>query len=236
MSINADKWIKNSSIAREEINQEQYKLDPNKWVNTLPKKNNSFAKPRVTAIALFIIGLIFVSVIKNKTRNLQKEINNLNASINTLKLDVHQATLDHEVITSPENISRLATEYLEVGLVSYKKFQIKDLNENIASLNVQEKNINQQGNESKNNIKIKIAKKINKKRVELKKLQEIYSNPQELPKGIKLQITRKIEEKKNEIKKLYTEPRDSIDLKKIQRWGAVQVVKAFLGIPIIPGK
>ena len=63
-----------------------------------------------------------------------------------------------------------------------KRFQIKDLNENIASFNIQEKNINQQSNESKNNIKIKIAKKINKKKVELKKLKKNYNNPKELTK------------------------------------------------------
>ena len=54
---------------------------------------------------LFICGLLFVSVVKNETRNLQKEINNLEANINLIKFNLDQAILDHEVITSPENIS-----------------------------------------------------------------------------------------------------------------------------------
>ena len=45
-----------------------------------------------------------------------------------LKLDLHQETLDHEVITSPENLSQLAKEYLEINLVFYNKSQIRKLN------------------------------------------------------------------------------------------------------------
>ena len=45
---------------------------------------------------------MLVSAIKNESKILQKEINNLYASINTLKYNLHQASLDQEVITSPE--------------------------------------------------------------------------------------------------------------------------------------
>ena len=66
---------------------------------------------------LFVCGLLFVSVIKNETRNLEKEINSLRASNNVIKFNLDQAILDNEVITSPENISRLAKEYLNTDLV-----------------------------------------------------------------------------------------------------------------------
>ena len=39
-----------------------------------------------------------------------------------------------------------------------------------------------------------------------------------------------------ELKKLYEDPVDTIGTVRIQRWAAVQVIKAFLGMPIIPGK
>ena len=118
-----------------ESNQEKYQLDSNRWISTLPKKktDNTVRKYSLT-IFLFVVGLILVSTIKNETRNLQKKINNLKASINVLKTDLHQATLDHEVITSPENISQLAKEYLEFDLVFYEKSQIKQLNEKAKTL------------------------------------------------------------------------------------------------------
>ena len=42
--------------------------------------------------------------------------------------------------------------------------------------------------------------------------------------------------KKNELKKIYSSPKEVITLEKAQKWVAVQVVKVFLGMPIIPGK
>ena len=48
-------------------------------------------------------------------------------SINTIKFDLHQTALDHEFITSPENIEKLAEEYLELNLKTYKKDQIKNM-------------------------------------------------------------------------------------------------------------
>ena len=47
--------------------------------------------------------------------------------INNLKVDLHQETLDHEIITSPENLALLAEENLDLNFISYKKSQIKEL-------------------------------------------------------------------------------------------------------------
>ena len=44
------------------------------------------------------------------------------------------------------------------------------------------------------------------------------------------------EEKKVEIVNIYHEPGSVIDLKKAGRWAVVQLVKAFLGMPIVPGR
>ena len=94
--------------------REKYQLDPNKWLNTLPRQNtnnlvsqtidrtndqkiNQSIKKYSLTIILFVVGLILVSVIKNETRNLQKEISNLRASINIVEHDLHQ-TIDRNVI------------------------------------------------------------------------------------------------------------------------------------------
>ena len=120
--INSDKWIGTLPLNKNERNQGTNSLNPEKWIQTVhkQKKINPFRKYFLTT-SFFIAGLVLVSVIKNETRNLQKEINNLQVSINTIKFDLHQTALDHEFITSPENVEKLAEEYLELNLKTYKK-------------------------------------------------------------------------------------------------------------------
>ena len=119
---------------KDTINKEE-QLNPEVWTNSLPKKkpNNTFKKYSLLT-TVFIVGLIFVSVIKNETRNLEKELIKLQAQVDKLKFELYQAKLDHEVITSPENISKLANEYLDLELDTYKKNQIKNLDENYEKL------------------------------------------------------------------------------------------------------
>ena len=251
MTMNPNRWVNTLPFTNTKVNQEKYKLDSSRWVNTLPGKEESTLilsnainsnlnsesnwnkKYSLTLIA-FVVGLILVVVIKNETRHLQREISNLRASINIVKHELHQTILDHEVITSPANISGLAKENLESDFIFYKKFQIKELDKKkekiITSL---EKTKNKS---SKNKIKLEVAKKIEQKRTELVKLRELYYQPKKLPGEIKLQVTKKIETTKDELKKLYSDPKDSIDLEKVYRWGAIQVVKVVLGMPIVPGR
>ena len=240
--INKDKWIgslpgKNTRFSNT-INQ----LDYDKWIKTIPKKksHNSVRKYSLMSI-VFVCGLLFVSVIKNETRNLQKEINNLETSINLIKFNLDQAFLDNEVITSPENISRLAKEYLNINFVSYKKNQIKRLGDGMDVISEPvEKDVSSKSVEKNEklseNLKKGIAKKIEKKRTEIRKLQELYAQPETIPGEIKIQVAKKIKKKKTELKNLYSSPKEVITLEKAQKWVAVQVVKVFLGMPIIPGK
>ncbi len=182
-----------------------------------------------------------MSVIKNETRNLQKEINNLETSINLIKFNLDQEFLDNEVITSPENISRLAKEYLNINFISYKRNQIKRLGDDMDVISepvekdVSSKSVEKRETLSKN-LKKGIVKKIEKKRTEIRKLQELYSRPETIPDEIKIQVAKKIKKKKTALKKLYSSPKEVITFEKAQKWVAVQVVKVFLGMPIIPGK
>ena len=120
--------------------------------NNISKKNIIPKYPIL--MVLFVAGIVSVSIIKNETRSLQKEINNLQASIKVLKSNLEEEKLEYEAITSPENISFLAKEYLDEDLKPYKKTQIKSLNEKL----ILEKN-NQKITkklEKNNNIKNKI--------------------------------------------------------------------------------
>ena len=240
--INKDKWIDSLPGKNTRFSNTINQLDHDKWIKTIPKKksHNSVRKYSLMSI-VFVCGLLFVSVIKNETRNLQKEINNLETSINLIKFNLDQAFLDNEVITSPENISRLAKEYLNINFISYKRNQIKRLSDDMDVISEPvEKDVSSKSVEKNEKLsatlKKGIAKKIEKKRTEIRKLQQLYAQPETIPGEIKIQVAKKIKKKKIELKKLYSSPKEVITLEKAQKWAAVQVVKVFLGMPIIPGK
>jgi len=244
--INQDKWIKSLPKINIKFNEEKNQVDHYRWVNTIPQKNthNNVAWRYPLVVILFVCGLLFVAVVKNKTRNLEKEIYSLRASNNVIKYNLNQAILDNEVITSPENISRLAKEYLNTDFIYYKKSQIRQLYDDtaiISKLNKKNNNLstvklNEKSNNLSTKIKSVITKKIEKKKTEIRKLQELYSKPESIPGEVKTQIASKIKEKKIELKNLYSSPKTIITLEKTRKWAAVQIAKFFLGIPIVPGK
>ena len=237
--INQDKWIDSLPKTNIKFNEDPNQLDHYRWVNTIPKKKTYNAVRKYSAIrkysfmiVLFVCGLLFVSIVKNETRNLEKVINGLRASNNVIKFNLDQAILDNEVIISPENISRLAKEYLDTDFISYKQSQIRQLNGNKTTI----AKLKKENNNLPKKIKLKITKRIVATKTEIKKLQELYSKPESIPGEIKTQVAKKIEEKKNVIKNIYASPKETITLERTQKWAAVQVVKVFLGIPIIPGR
>ena len=246
--INRNKWISSLPNINTEFGKITNQLDHDRWINTIPKKNtcpkkNTYSSVKKYSViaTLFVCGLLFVSAIKNETRNLQKEINNLEASINVVKFNLDQAILDNEVIISPENISLLAEEYLSIDLVSYKRSQIKQLNDANKKFTKVNKMKKEKINKKKiknlsANIKSKVTKGIKKKKTEITKLQELYSNPKSIPNEVKTQVAKQIKEKKVELKNIYDSPKDIITFEKVGKWSVVQVVKAFLGMPVIPGR
>ena len=232
--INQKKWISSLPKINSKYDEEVVQVDHSRWTNTIPIKStyNNVGWKYSLVMVLFVCGLLFVSTVKNKTRNIEKEINNLKASNKLIQFNLNQAILDNEVITSPENIFQLAEEHLESNLVSYKKSQIRELNEDteaISKLNKKDKNLSSK-------IKSVITKKIAKKKTEIRKLQELYSKPGAIPGEVKVQIASKIKEKKTELKNLYNEPKKIITFERAQQWVVVQVAKLFLGIPVIPGR
>ena len=240
--INQNKWIGSLPKINTKFDQTINQVDHEKWINTIPKDGNHSSVKKYSLMAiLFVCGLLFVSVVKNETRNLQKEINNLIASINVIKFNLDQAILDNEVITSPENISLLAKEYLNINLASYKRSQIKQLNGETEKFSKISKVQKEENNKQKNknlvtNIKSKVVNQIEEKKRDIRKLQALYSSPKLIPGEIKTQVVNQIEEKKTELKNIYNAPRGIFTLEKVGRWSVVQVVKLFFGMPIIPGR
>ena len=236
--INNDKWINSLPNVKAKHDEELFQIDHNKWVNTIPKKNTFNSVKKYTfATIIFVCGLLFVSVVKNQARNLEKEISYLRASIDRIEFNLTQAILDHEVITSPENISKLAKEYLNNDLIYYKKSQIKNLNEDNKILKkLSKKNNIKVLNNLPENVKKHITKKIEIKKKELAKLQELYNDPRSVPGEVKTKVAKQIQKKKFELKSLYESPKEVVNIQRIGKWGVVQVVKVALGIPIMPGR
>ena len=227
--INTDKWSPPPPDTG--VIPEKYRFNPNKWVN-IEKKNIHPKKKYYLATIFFITSLIAVSTIKNETRNLEKEIVDLQASLSSIKITLHEAILDHEVITSPENISKLAEEHLENNFSFYKKDQLRQINDDeklSAKLDKKTKKISDK-------VKIQLSKKIEEKKAELKYYKSLYSEPEKLPEEIKSKISKNIATTKEELEKLYSDPQGTIKSQKIQRWAMLQIIKAFFGIPIVPGK
>lgn len=237
--INDEKWI--NSLPNSKSKMEENKLNPNKWTNTIPKKNhyNSVKKYSFLA-ALFVSGLLLVSAVKNETRNLQKEINHLEADLNKIEYNLNQAILDHEVITAPGHISKLAKEYLNTNLGPYKRSQIKNLTKNENNFfEIDKANAEIYKNKVKKmpkKVRIEVAKKIKNTKVEIRKLQELYNQPKLIPTKIKGTIAKKIKEKKFELKNIYLHPNETVTMERARQWSIVQLVKLVLGFPIVPGR
>ena len=236
--INNDKWINSLPSIKLKNKHESFQIDNDRWIHTIPKKKPySSVKKYSLMTTIFVCGLILVIAVKNQTRHLEKEINYLKASIGLIESDLNQATLDNEVITSPENISKLAKEYLNSDLDHYKKSQIKNLNNDGEILETSNK-INKEKNleNLSKNIKTKISLNIEKKKKEIAKLQELYNDPKSIPDEVRTKVAKQIKKKKFEIKNLYEDPQEILTLERFGKWSVVQVVKAFLGMPIIPGR
>ena len=131
----------------------------------------------------------------------------------------------------PTSFARALPCYLETDLIIYKKSQIKDLNQTTLKSNLEEKKLNLYTNK-----KSEIIKTVNEKKVALKQIKNIYKKPKNLPNKVSEKIKEMVNEQQSDLKNLYDNPNEIFKSKKVRRWAGIQVVKVFLGIPVVPGK
>ena len=235
--INSDKWIQtltkaNTANTANTANNEKHELNPQVWINTIPNKNPQKSIIKYSFISvLFIVSLTLVMLVKNETRNLEKDLINLKASTDKLKFEIHYAVLDYNVLSSPENISILATQHLDLNLTNYKKSQIQKIFAKEEKLILLKDN----DNNYKENIRKHLVKTYYLKKKQMENVKNSYSNPKDLSDYLKSKTSKKLKNSKENIKNVYNNPNILIS-EKAQRWAAFQVVKVFLGIPIIPGR
>ena len=76
-----------------------------------------FKTKLIISTSIFIIFLIITSIIKNKTRILEKEITHLNLKILSKKNELNEAQLDFHYLSSPAEIEK------KINLISSNEYK-----------------------------------------------------------------------------------------------------------------
>ena len=217
----------------------------------------------ILILITLISGLIFTSLVKNKTRLLEKELLHLDNEINSLNFNLNEASLDFEYLTTPKHISFLVKNFLDENFSYYKKSQIKKLIKTEKDLAILKKLKNdntftQLSTEKLVNKKSNIAKEIDNRQLLATKnigtqITEDAFTGEETVKYLAIlkklkndntftQLSKeKLVNKKSNIAKeidnrqLQESKKISVS-KKVHNWAGLQIIKSFLGIPFIPVK
>ena len=65
-----------------------------------------FNKNLMISLTVFLIFMIFTSMVKHKTRNFEKEINTLNKEITFLRKELKDAKTDYVYLSSPAQLQK----------------------------------------------------------------------------------------------------------------------------------
>ena len=65
-----------------------------------------FKKSLILSLTVFLTLMVITSVIKNKTRNLEKEIEKINKEVAFLKKQLSDAEIDYIYLSSPEKLKK----------------------------------------------------------------------------------------------------------------------------------
>ena len=217
----------------------------------------------ILILITLISGLIFTSLVKNKTRLLEKELLYLDNEINSLNFNLNEASLDFEYLTTPKHISLLAKDFLDEDFSYYKESQIKkpikpekDLailkklkNYNTFTQLRTEKSVNKKSNVAKeiDNRQLPITKKIKTQITgdaftgeETVKYLAILKKSKNDNNFIQFSTEESVNKKPNvtkEIDNRQSQGSNKIAIsKKVHDWMGLQIIKSLFGIPAIPAK
>ena len=65
-----------------------------------------FNRPLIYSLSVFLFLMIFTSVIKNNTRNIEKNIEKLNTEVSILKNELLNAEMDFIYLSSPDKLEK----------------------------------------------------------------------------------------------------------------------------------
>ena len=107
-----------------------------------------FKKKFIISSTLFILLLIFTSIVKNKTRLIEKKITNLKIKVASQAKDINEAQLDFFYLTSLEEIEKKLNE---IGFNNYQPIEHSKIYFSISEL-------------TNNQNKVSILKKLNEEK------------------------------------------------------------------------
>tara|TARA_B100000579_G_C22702050_1_gene790276 strand:- start:134 stop:451 length:318 start_codon:yes stop_codon:yes gene_type:complete len=83
-----------------------------------------FKKNFIVSISVFFVLMIFTSVVKNSSRNIEKNIENLNREISLLEKQLHEAEIDYVYLSNPENLNKHLINFKEKKYIAYDHSRI----------------------------------------------------------------------------------------------------------------
>ena len=217
----------------------------------------------ILILITLISGLIFTSLVKNKTRLLEKELLYLDNEINSLNFNLNEASLDFEYLTTPKHISLLAKDFLDEDFSYYKESQIKKPIKPEKDLAILKKSkndntVSQFSTEESVNKKSNIAKEIDNRQLLITKKIEIQITGDAFVGEETVKYLAILKKSKNDNTVSHFSTEESVNKKsniakeidnrqsqgskeiavsqKVHNWMGLQIVKLLFGIPAIPVK
>ena len=83
-----------------------------------------FKKSLILSLAVFFTLMIITSVIKNKTRNLEKEIEKINKEVAFLEKQLSDAEIDYIYLSSPEKLKKYLSPLGKEKYISFDHSRI----------------------------------------------------------------------------------------------------------------
>ena len=78
-----------------------------------------FKKSLILPLSIFFFFMIFTSFIKNKTRNIEKNIEALSSEILILENELAESKIDFIYLSSPENLKKNTSNFIGQNYLSY---------------------------------------------------------------------------------------------------------------------
>ena len=78
-----------------------------------------FNKPLIFSLSIFLIMMVFTSIVKNKTRNIEKNIQKINKEMRILNKELLNVETDFIYLSSPEKLEKKTSSFDDEQYFSY---------------------------------------------------------------------------------------------------------------------